>query len=64
MGRYIYGARNGIHIIDLTQTVPLLAWLGVLAWDRRRRRLSEDPRFARFVANAAAVRTGFAPVAE
>ena len=24
MGRYIYGARNGIHIIDLTQTVPLL----------------------------------------
>lgn len=34
----------------LAQTVPLLAWLGVLAWDRRRRRLSEDPRFARFVA--------------
>ncbi len=24
MGRYIYGARNGIHIMDLTQTVPLL----------------------------------------
>jgi small subunit ribosomal protein S2 len=24
MGRYIYGERNGIHIIDLTQTVPLL----------------------------------------
>jgi small subunit ribosomal protein S2 len=24
MGRYIYGARNGIHILDLTQTVPLL----------------------------------------
>ncbi len=24
MGPYIYGARNGIHIIDLTQTVPLL----------------------------------------
>ncbi|MFQ5622887.1 MAG: 30S ribosomal protein S2, partial [Paracoccaceae bacterium] len=24
MGQYIYGARNGIHIIDLTQTVPLL----------------------------------------
>ncbi len=24
MGRYIYGVRNGIHIIDLTQTVPLL----------------------------------------
>jgi len=24
MGEYIYGARNGIHIIDLTQTVPLL----------------------------------------
>ena len=24
MGRYIYGARNGIHIVDLTQTVPLL----------------------------------------
>jgi len=24
MGRYIYGNRNGIHIIDLTQTVPLL----------------------------------------
>ena len=24
MGRYIYGARNGIHIIDLTQTMPLL----------------------------------------
>ena len=24
MARYIYGARNGIHILDLTQTVPLL----------------------------------------
>ncbi|MGE0212334.1 MAG: 30S ribosomal protein S2 [Parvibaculaceae bacterium] len=24
MGSYIYGARNGIHIIDLAQTVPLL----------------------------------------
>ncbi len=24
MGRYIYGDRNGIHILDLTQTVPLL----------------------------------------
>lgn len=24
MGEYIYGDRNGIHIIDLTQTVPLL----------------------------------------
>lgn len=24
MSQYIYGARNGIHIIDLTQTVPLL----------------------------------------
>ncbi|MEM9140927.1 MAG: 30S ribosomal protein S2, partial [Pseudomonadota bacterium] len=24
MGGYIYGSRNGIHILDLTQTVPLL----------------------------------------
>ncbi|MEO1952362.1 30S ribosomal protein S2 [Thioclava sediminum] len=24
MGQYIYGERNGIHIIDLTQTVPML----------------------------------------
>ena len=24
MAPYIYGARNGIHIIDLAQTVPLL----------------------------------------
>ena len=24
MGRYIYGARSGIHILDLSQTVPLL----------------------------------------
>ena len=24
MGEFIYGSRNGIHIIDLTQTVPLL----------------------------------------
>ncbi len=24
MGPYIYGAKNGIHIMDLTQTVPLL----------------------------------------
>jgi small subunit ribosomal protein S2 len=24
MERYIYGARNGIHILDLTQTVPML----------------------------------------
>ena len=32
------------------QVVPLLAWLGTLGWDRRRRRLSEDPSYARFVA--------------
>jgi small subunit ribosomal protein S2 len=24
MGEFIYGARNGIHIMDLTQTVPML----------------------------------------
>jgi len=24
MGPYIYGARNGIHILDLTQTLPML----------------------------------------
>ena len=24
MGTYIYGARNGVHILDLTQTVPML----------------------------------------
>ena len=24
MGEYIYGSKNGIHIIDLTQTVPML----------------------------------------
>lgn len=24
MGEFIYGSRNGIHILDLTQTVPLL----------------------------------------
>ncbi|MEJ2037252.1 MAG: 30S ribosomal protein S2, partial [Maritimibacter sp.] len=24
MGEFIYGDRNGIHIIDLTQTVPML----------------------------------------
>ena len=24
MGSYIYGTRNGIHIMDLSQTVPLL----------------------------------------
>ncbi|MBR9649845.1 30S ribosomal protein S2 [Thalassovita aquimarina] len=24
MGEYIYGSRNGIHILDLTQTVPML----------------------------------------
>ena len=24
MGEYIYGERNGIHIVDLTQTVPML----------------------------------------
>ena len=24
MGSYIFGARNDIHIMDLTQTVPLL----------------------------------------
>ena len=24
MAEYIYGDRNGIHIIDLTQTVPML----------------------------------------
>ena len=35
MGPYIYGDRNGIHIIDLTQTVPLLdAALNVVPRDR------------------------------
>ena len=24
MGEFIYGSRNGIHILDLTQTVPML----------------------------------------
>ena len=24
MGESIYGSRNGIHILDLTQTVPML----------------------------------------
>ena len=24
MGRYLFGVRNDIHIIDLTQTVPLM----------------------------------------
>jgi small subunit ribosomal protein S2 len=24
MRNYIYGSRNGIHIVDLSQTVPLL----------------------------------------
>ena len=24
MAEYIYGDRNGIHILDLTQTVPML----------------------------------------
>ena len=24
MGRYIFGARNKIHIIDLSKTVPML----------------------------------------
>ena len=24
MDQYIYGSRNGIHIMDLTQTVPML----------------------------------------
>ena len=24
MGPFIYGSRNGIHIMDLTQTVPML----------------------------------------
>ncbi|WP_439105289.1 30S ribosomal protein S2, partial [Celeribacter marinus] len=24
MGEFIYGSRNGIHIFDLTQTVPML----------------------------------------
>ena len=24
MGQFIYGERNGIHIMDLTQTVPML----------------------------------------
>jgi tetratricopeptide (TPR) repeat protein len=30
------------------QAVPLAAWLAALAWDRRRRRLSGDARYARF----------------
>ena len=32
MEQYIYGSRNGIHIMDLTQTVPMLdAALNVLS---------------------------------
>ncbi|MEM9725370.1 MAG: 30S ribosomal protein S2, partial [Pseudomonadota bacterium] len=34
MRRYIYGDRNGIHIIDLTQTVPLLHQALVAVRDR------------------------------
>ncbi len=33
MGRYIFGARNNIHIIDLAQTVPLLHQALVLVSD-------------------------------
>src|SRR5262245_39715732 len=37
-----------LPIFWLLQLVPLLAWLGVVEWDRRRRRLSGDERYARF----------------
>jgi tetratricopeptide (TPR) repeat protein len=32
----------------LVQLIPLLAWIAVVAWDRRRQRLSGDQRYARF----------------
>jgi tetratricopeptide (TPR) repeat protein len=32
----------------LLQLVPLLVWIAVVAWDRRRQRLSGDERYARF----------------
>lgn len=40
----------------LLQLVPPLAWVGVLAWDRRRRRLSGDQRYARFTRAAGEAR--------
>jgi tetratricopeptide (TPR) repeat protein len=40
----------------LLQLVPLAAWLGGVAWDRRRRRLSGDERYARFTRAGAAAR--------
>jgi len=40
----------------LLQLVPLGAWLLVVAWDRRRRRLSGDERYARFTRAGAAAR--------
>ena len=41
MGRYIYGARNGIHILDLTQTVPLLDAALQAMWVVRRQENQE-----------------------
>jgi hypothetical protein len=38
----------------LAQLVPLLAWIAVGSYDRRRRRLAGDTRYARFTRPAAA----------
>ena len=48
----------------LAQVVPLLAWLGTIGWDRRRRRLSEDPSYARFVGAGGAAARRFAVAEE
>jgi tetratricopeptide (TPR) repeat protein len=40
----------------LLQLVPVLAWIGVVQWDRRRQRLSGDHRYARFTRAGALAR--------
>ncbi len=42
------------------QLVPLAAWLGVVFWDRRRRRLHADPRWARFTTAGRSARRAIA----
>ena len=43
MGQFIYGERNGIHIMDLTQTVKMLdADLKAIQEDRKSTRLNSS----------------------
>jgi tetratricopeptide (TPR) repeat protein len=56
IGRHLYRS----PLFWAAQLVPLTAWIVVTLWDRRRRRLHADPRWARFSGAGRGVRRAIA----